>query len=240
MAKPKDKDRRAVLEQLKKEQQRAEKRRTSIIITASAVVALAIIAVPAYQLIRQEQAAAGDLETLGQPADAAGCDDDTTESAKGNNDHRPQGEQISYEQSPPAFGPHYDTTAEFSRKFYSASDRPEVEFLVHNLEHGYNVLWYDETVADDADQLAAVRAISKKFEGTEMSDKFIAAPWTAEDGDPFPDGKHVALTHWSVGEDPEGGEQVGVWQYCAAPSGEAVAQFVEDWPYSDAPEPGAM
>ena len=237
MAKPKDKDRRAVLEQLKKEQQRAEKRRTSIIITASAVVALAIIAVPAYQLIRQEQAAAGDLETLGQSAEAAGCDDVITETAEGSNDHRPQGEQISYEQSPPAYGPHYDTPAEFSRKFYSPSDRPEVEFLVHNLEHGYNILWYDETVADDADQLAAVRAISKKFEGTELADKFIAAPWTSEDGEPFPDGKHIALTHWSVGD---GEKQEGVWQYCVAPSGEAVAQFGEDYPYSDSPEPAAM
>lgn len=237
MAKPKDKDRRAVLEQLKKEQQRAEKRRTSIIIVASAVVALAIIAVPAWQLIRQEQAAAGDLETLGQPADAAGCDDVITETAEGSNDHRPQGEQISYERTPPASGPHYDRPAEFSRKFYSTSDRPDVEFLVHNLEHGYNILWYDETIAEDDDQLAAVRAISKKFEGTELSDKFIAAPWTAEDGEPLPEGKNVALTHWSVGD---GEEQVGVWQYCAAPSGEAVAQFVEDYPYSDAPEGGAM
>ena len=237
MAKPKDKDRRAVLEQLKKEQQRAEKRRTSIIITASAVVALAIIAVPAYQLIRQEQAAAGDLETLGQPADAAGCQDVTTETAEGNQDHRPQGEQLTYEQSPPAFGPHYDRPAEFSRKFYSPADRPEVEFLVHNLEHGYNILWYDQTVADDADQLAVVRAIAQKFEGNELSDKFIVAPWTEEDGEAFPDGANVALTHWSVGED---GEQIGVRQFCDAPSGEVVAQFVEDYPYSDSPEPQAM
>ena len=52
-----------------------------------------------------------------------------------------------------------------------------------------------------------------------------------------PDGKHIALTHWSVGD---GEEQVGVWQYCDAPSGEAVAQFAEDYPYSDSPEPAAM
>jgi len=237
MAKPKDKDRRAVLEQLKKEQRRAEKRRTSIIITSSAVVALAIIAVPAYQVIRQEQAAAGDLDTLGQPADGAGCDDVVTEAAEGNNDHRPQGEQLTYERTPPAYGPHYDTTAGVARRFFSVADRPEVEYLVHNLEHGYTILWYDETIAEDADQLAAVRAISTKFEGNEPSDKFIAAPWTAEDGDPFPEGKHVALTHWSVGD---GEEQVGVWQYCGAPSGEVVAQFVEDYPYSDSPEPAAM
>ena len=240
MAKPKDKDRRAVVEQLRKEQQRKEKRRTSVIIVASAVVALAIIAVPAWQLIQQEQAAAGDLETLGVTADQAGCQDVTTESAAGNADHREEGSAITYPEAPPAFGPHYNVTAGFDRKFYSAGDRPDLPYLVHNLEHGYNILWYDETVADNADQLAAVKAISSKFEGQEMTDKFIVAPWTEEDGKPFPDGTHVALTHWSVGDAEDGSEQEGVWQYCAAPSGEAVAQFVEDYPYSDAPEPGAM
>ena len=42
MAKPKDKDRRAVVEQMRREQQRSEKRRTRLIIAACAVVALAI------------------------------------------------------------------------------------------------------------------------------------------------------------------------------------------------------
>jgi hypothetical protein len=240
MAKPKDKDRRAVVEQLRKEQQRAEKRRTSLIIVASAVVALAIIAVPAWQLFQQEQAAAGDLETIGMAAGEAGCQDVTTESAAGNNDHREEGSQIAYPEAPPAFGPHYNITAPFARKFYAAGDRPDLPYLVHNLEHGYNILWYDETVADDSDQLAAVKAISKKFEGEEMDDKFIVAPWTEEDGKAFPEGTHVALTHWSIGEDPDGKEQVGVWQYCEAPSGEAVSQFVADYPYTDSPEPGAM
>jgi hypothetical protein len=165
MAKPKDKDRRAVVEQLRKEQQRAEKRRTSIIIVACAVVALAIIAVPAWQLFQQEQAAAGDLDTLGVAAGQAGCQDVVTKSAEGMNDHREEGSAIVYPDAPPAFGPHYNVTAGFARKFYSTSDRPDLPYLVHNLEHGYNIVWYDETIADDRDQLAAVRAIASKFEG---------------------------------------------------------------------------
>jgi hypothetical protein len=36
---------------------------------------------------------------------------------------------------------------------------------------------------------------------------------------------------------PEG--QLGITQYCGEPSGEAVAAFVEDYPYTDSPEPGA-
>ena len=240
MAKPKDKDRRAVVEQLRREQQRKEKRRTRAVIAACVVVAIAIIAFPAYQVFKQEKAAAGDLATIGVPADQAGCQDVVKKSAEGNNDHREIGSQIIYPDAPPAFGPHYPETAGFSRKFYSPGDRPDLEYLVHNLEHGYNILWYDETIADDADALGAVKAIASKFEGQKLTDKFIAAPWTEKDGKAFPDGAHVALTHWSLGEKPEDNKQEGVWQYCAAPSGEVVAQFVKDYPYSDSPEPGAM
>jgi hypothetical protein len=174
------------------------------------------------------------------PASAAGCQDVVTESAQGNRDHRETGTQITYQDSPPAFGPHYPQTAGFSRKFYAASNRPELEYLVHNLEHGYNSLWYDETVADDADALAAVKGIASKFEGTEPTDKFIAAPWTEEDGPPFPDGAHIALTHWSLGDSEDPDKTAGVWKYCDKPSGEVVAEFVEKYPYTDSPEPNAM
>ena len=50
-----------------------------------------------------------------------------------------------------------------------------------------------------------------------------------------------SLTHWSMGGthgNPD--EQTGIWQYCAKPSGEAVADFMDAYPYTDSPEPGAM
>jgi hypothetical protein len=235
----KDKDRRAVVEEMRKQQQRAEKRRTRVIFAACAVVALVIIGLGAYPLIKQEQVSAGDLATIGVSAGEADCQDVIKKNAQGMNDHREIGSAIAYPESPPAFGPHYPETGGFERKFYSPSERQEIPYYVHNLEHGYNVLWYDETVADNDDQLTAVRAIASKFEGREMTDKFLALPWTEEDGKPFPDGAHVALTHWYADpSDPS--KQEGVWQYCGAPSGEVVAQFVEDYPYTDSPEPNAM
>jgi hypothetical protein len=240
MAKPsKDKDRRAVVDEMRKQQQRAEKRRSRAIFGAVLVVALVIIGLGAYPLIQQNQVAAGDLDTIGVSAQAAGCQEVVKKSAEGGNDHREIGTAIPYQDAPPAFGPHYPETAGFSRKFYSTSDRQELPYYVHNLEHGYNLLWYDETVADNADQLAAVKGIAAKFEGDDLTDKFIALPWTEEDGKAFPDGAHVALTHWYA--DPDTLEdQQGIWQYCDAPSGEVVAQFVEDYPYTDSPEPNAM
>lgn len=243
MAKP-NKDRRAVLEEMRREQQRAEKKRTSMIIVGAVVVALVIIGAAAYPLIKDSrtQSALGkeDLAGLGVAADAASCTDPVAEKAEGNNDHREIGSTLDYEAAPPAAGPHYPTWAPLERKFYTPKDRPEVGYLVHNLEHGYNVLWYDETIAEDEEKLAVIKAIANKFEGESYENKFIAAPWTAEDGEPFPDGAHIALTHWSMGDtngNPEG--QQGITQYCGEPSGEVVATFVEDYPYTDSPEPGA-
>jgi hypothetical protein len=240
----KDRDRRAVVEQMRREQQSAEKKRTYTIIAGCVLVGLVIVAAGAYPLIKdaQEQSAFSgkELGEIGVALDAAGCQDVQSDAATGSADHRPESEQLSYEEAPPASGPHYPTWAPMSRKFYTAQDRPELGYLVHNLEHGYNILWYDETVAGNDKQLAEVKAMANSFSGSDFENKFIAAPWTGDDGDVFPGGTHIALTHWSMGG-TNGNEdgQRGVVQYCAAPSGEAVAQFVEDYPYTDSPEPNA-
>lgn len=241
MAKPsKDKDRRAVVEQMRRDQQRAERRRTLIVVAACVVVALAIIAVPLVKVINQDKVTSGALAQIGVADGQAGCQSVITKKADGNQDHKPMGQNIFYPDAPPAFGPHWPEPAAFARKFYTAADRPPVEQLVHNLEHGYNLLWYDDTVAKNGDDLAVVKAIAAKFEGQKLSDKFIAVPWTSKDGKPFPGGAHVALTHWSAGGDPSGKSQKGIWEYCGKPSGAAVASFVKDYPYSDSPEPQAM
>jgi hypothetical protein len=132
-----------------------------------------------------------------------------------------------------------------TRKFYTAQDRPALGTLVHNEEHGYTILWYDDTVAGDADQLSQVKAIAAKYAGTsDLRDKFKAVPWTSDDGKPFPDGRHVSFTHWSVGGTQQAAsgqaEQVGVWQYCTSVSGAALHQFMADYPFSDSPEPNGM
>jgi hypothetical protein len=112
---------------------------------------------------------------------------------------------------------------------------------VHSLEHGHTILWYDETIAKDDQAVEDLKAIAGKFpSNTDFNDKFIAAPWTSDDGKAFPDGTHVALTHWSMGGtngNPEG--QIGVWQYCRGVSGQAVEEFMKKYPYSDSPEPTA-
>jgi hypothetical protein len=240
MAKPSrpGRDRRAIVEQMRREQKQKERRRTVVVLTVCVVVAVVIVGLAVVPLLRQDKLTKGPLAELGVAADAAGCRPVVKKPATGNQEHRPVGTRIDYSSSPPAFGPHWPTPAPFSRKFYTVDDRPELEYLVHNLEHGYTLLWYDSTVAGDKDGLAVVKAIAGKFEGNRPSDKFIAVPWTAKDGEPFPKGTHLALTHWSAGGDPaDVSKQKGVWEYCAKPSGAAVHSFMSDYPYTDSPEP---
>ena len=238
----KDRDRRAVVEQMRRDQKKAERRRTIVVISACVVVALVIVGLAAIPLIKQNGLTSGDLANIGASEKAAGCSPIQTKKANGNQNHKPQGTPISYDDAPPAFGPHWPSPAPFERKFYTADDRPDVETLVHNLEHGYTLLWYDDTLAKSSEQLAVVKAIATKYEGSQkLTDKFIAAPWTSKDGKAFPGGKHVALTHWSAGGDPSDvTKQKGIWQYCGDPSGAVVQKFMKEYPYSDSPEPQAM
>ena len=238
----KDRDRRAVVEQMRRDQKKAERRRTIVVVSACVVVALVIVGLAAIPLLKQNSLTSGELAGIGASEKAAACSPIQTKKANGNQQHKPQGTPISYDDAPPAFGPHWPSPAPFERKFYTADDRPDVEFLVHNLEHGYSLLWYDDTIAKSSDQLAVVKAIAKKYEGSQkLTDKFIAVPWTSKDGKAFPAGKHVALTHWSAGGDPgDVSKQKGVWQYCGDPSGAVVQKFMKEYPYSDSPEPQAM
>lgn len=230
-------NRQIVVEEMRKQEQSASRRRTLLTMGVAAAAGVGLVAAAVVPVLRDAQDKARPTAQIGASAKAAGCQDVVTRPADGNSDHRPNGEDIEYEQSPPAFGPHYDTPVAMARKFYT-DDRPPVETLVHNLEHGFTILWYDQTVADDIAALDDVEEITRSFPATAgLDDKFIAVPWTSDDGEAFPEGTHVALTHWSLGDgDGDEESQVGVWLYCASPSGSVVKDFVHDYPFTDAPE----
>jgi len=257
--KPAKSDRRAVIDDIRKKQRGAERARGTAIIVVCVLIALAIVGLAAFKPIKDSiQTSSYDsaaLQDIGKSPSAAGCQKIVERKADGNQQHEATGTQITYTTAPPAFGPHWNeygvAPVAMSRKFYSRSDRPELEQLVHNLEHGYTILWYDDTV--DGAELNEIRAIAKKFTGTsDFRDKFIAVPWTAADeketykkGDAttsFPKGTHVALTHWSAGGNGETdtSKQKGAFEYCAGVSGQAVKTFMEKFPYTDSPEPTTM
>ncbi len=243
-------DRQAVIEQMRKKQKGADRRRNFAIIGVCLVIALGIIAAAVVPIVKDKLDArkysGKALSDIGAPASA--CQDITTKKADGNQDHVDVGTPVDYKTAPPAYGPHWNQAgvapAPFARKFYTDQDRPPLEALVHNLEHGYNILWYDQSIAGDKDQVAEIKAIADKFGDTNLRDKFIAAPWESSDenGAKFPDGEHVAITHWSAGGagSTDTSKQVGVFQYCSAVSGAALQSFIDKYPYFDSPEPNAM
>jgi len=231
-------DRQKVIDDIRRKQKSAEKRQGWVIVGIAGAIALVIVAIPSYIALKpmwEQQKYAGDpLAEIGGPASV--CGEVTTKPAEGQQDHR-EGEQLTYPEAPPAFGPHWDAPETIEVRFYTEDSRPEVETLVHNLEHGFTILWYDEEAADDGEMLGEIRAIADRLNDSDTNNRlsFKAVPWTSEDGGDFPDGQHIAFTHWSA--DEETGKSEGVWQYCSEPSGEALEQFMADYPYYDAPEP---
>jgi hypothetical protein len=218
------KDRRAKVEELKRQQAAAERRKTLLFVGVAAVVGLGLIAaavVPAV-LNARSNPANQDPADIGEPLAKASCDPVVDDEATGAADHVQPGTSVEYATTPPSSGKHYDVPLPFSRKFYGPDDAPPVENLVHNLEHGYVVVWYDDTL--QGVQLEALEDISKRI--PEDRPKLVVAPWDASRG-PLPDDKHVAMSAW------------GHRQLCEAPSGEAVDEVSEQFPPSVAPEPNA-
>lgn len=241
---PKNLERRAMVEKMRKEQARKEKQRSYLILGVCVVVVAGLLAaalIPYLKDRAKEQELAGtSVSKIGATAEAAQCDDIITRRTDHKQTHVPDPTPITYADAPPAFGAHRPQAAPFERNYYTSADRPEVAELVHNLEHGYVIAWYDDTLAQDKDQLDQLKAIADKFK--DANTRFIVAPWTGDDGKAFPEGKHLALTRWSAdAKDPsDQSKQRGNWQYCGSTSGAVISDFVAKWPNAESPEPGIM
>jgi len=185
-------------------------------------------------LTGNDEQGAGDDE----PAAFTGCDAVVTTPTSLNRDHVLDDRDLRYPTGPPSFGPHLTSPAPFGRPFYTAADRPRIGNLVHSLEHGFTVAWYDDQAADDASAMAELEELARDYEAA--SQLFIAAPWHSADGGAFPDDRHYALTRWSAdAEDPSNQlKQRGNWMYCGTLDADAIDDFVERWPNEESPEPG--
>jgi hypothetical protein len=247
-----NRDRRELVEQMRKQAKAAERRRTTAVVSICVVVALIIVGIAGYSVYQNKQhsdALNGTaLADLGTAAASAGCEPVKQKAADGAGQHTTA--KVLYATVPPSYGPHNPTPDSSGLHFFTAADRPPVEVLVHNLEHGWTIVWYDDTAAKDSTEMQALRDTAAKFDqhGNDPRYNMIIAPWTKNDGDgqPIPDGKHVAFTHWSVHQPtynpafyqtPEASAHSwGESQYCSTFSGAALASFMKKFPYDDAPE----
>nr|WP_188780752.1 DUF3105 domain-containing protein [Marmoricola endophyticus] len=238
--KQKQEERRARAEAARAAQQaaaRKERMRAIAVFGAAAVVVIGLILAALVPFLKDRSAdkklADADLASLGVSENAAGCRAPVTKDATGSGQHENPGTPITYPDHPPAFGKHWGNFLYGSeiRTFYSRQDRPELERMVHSLEHGHTIVWYDDSItAGDADYEALEQITSKLG----LDSYVMAAPYDKADGGAFPDGAHVAITHWTGPAD-----QKGVWQYCDKVSGSVIKSFVTEHPKESAPEPGA-
>jgi hypothetical protein len=236
--------RKARVAEVKKAQQSRERRTVLIIVAACSVLVLLLGAVITYGILDARKNQPDNLIVgLGTPAASASCDAVTTDAASGNADHvgpgtnRADVSKVQYSTVPPTSGSHFVQPVLDGRQYYSSADTPAVETLVHNLEHGYTVLWYlPSEEAARSGQLQELATLGNKLAPSQA--KFIVAPWNEAYG-AFPSGKKYALSHWSATTDASGkvSAQAGHRQLCGDLSGEAVKSFVTQFPRTDSPEP---
>ena len=239
-----DKERKAKVAELQRQAKATERRRTLTIVGAAGVVVALMAGAVTYAIVTDDKRVpSGSLASLGVAASEASCDPETTDKAVGGGEHvganttKPNETRVKYTTVPPSTGAHYGAGEYPNRQFYTAEDSPRVESLVHNLEHGYTVLWYDKAATDK--QLATLKAVAKQANQTTAArDKFIVSAWDTAYGT-FPPGKPFALSHWSA-EPGDLTKQAGNRQLCGDVSGAVVNDFITKHPLTSAPEPGAQ
>jgi hypothetical protein len=229
-------DKLASLEAARKKEQRS---RTIKLLVICLVLAIGLLAYPVYLFVDDYRARNASIEHLGSSIAAAGCDPIAEHEATGNQDHVAEGTKVDYAQTPPDSGKHYPSPAPFTKHFYAEADRPPVETLVHNLEHGYTVVWYRADAPGK--QIKNLQRIAKTFgsDDYDPADKFITAPWSDADGAGFPAGKNVVITRWTADPNDPGNPtaQQGVRQACTEVSGAAIKDFMTKYPVANSPEP---
>ena len=246
MARETTRDRRERVAEMQAAQKRAERRRLFVVIGACVAVVAIIGAAVAWAIIGEQNKKNEALANINGDIAAASCDAVTTDPASGSSDHvgpgTPQADvtRIQYATVPPSSGKHFVTPAVDSRRVYTVADAPRIETLVHNLEHGYTILWYDRSV--EKEQAAAFQALATKVNAMkESANKFLISPWDPSYG-AFPAGKKYALSHWAADVNQGTGSianQKGHRQLCGGLNTTVVEDFVKNHPWSSAPEPGA-
>jgi Protein of unknown function (DUF3105) len=237
---PSGSSRRDKLASLEASRRAEQRRRTISLLVICVVLAAALLAYPVYLFASDYIARNANLEDLGSSVEQAGCDPIAENPATGNQEHVAEGTKVTYDRFPPDSGQHYPSPAPLTKRFYTTEDRPPVEELVHNLEHGYTVVWYRSDLSGK--QVSELEKIAKTFGNDDQNpaNKFIAAPWDdGSDGGAMPAGKNVVLTRWYA--DPnnpsDASSQKGVRQSCVAVSGAVIKDFMAKYPYTSSPEP---
>jgi hypothetical protein len=138
------------LEEIRRRQRKAQVRKTAMI----AVIALALVAAVGG-IIVAKAAANRNKANLAKIAKSGGCEAIKTFSNEGANHVTPPA-TVKYKTNPPTSGDHYGNTANTG----ILSPAPPDENLVHNMEHGHVIFWYNPDL--DPTIITALQNIVKK------------------------------------------------------------------------------
>lgn len=188
-----EKQRRREAEERKRLEQKRAARKRNLITMAVLVLVLAGVGM----LIFREQQKRN--QPIGAAAAEAGCSEVQTPELQ-DADHIAEGSSHApYSSDPPTSGPHYEQPADPS--FYPPDGGVAAEQLVHNLEHGFIVIWYRPDASEQTlDDLRDI--VDQQPTAT------IANPYGG-----IPDGANYVLTAW------------GAMQSCEKVSQEVIDNF---------------
>jgi hypothetical protein len=186
----KEKQQRRLAAEQKRLRARREHRRSNLITIGIAL----IVGILVVALVLRDRVETGG--PVGVSAAEAGCNEIQEHEPEGRQ-HVQEGVQVPYQTDPPTSGPHY---AEWADPGFYEQPIP-AEMLVHNLEHGQLVIWYDPDAPSDA-----IDDIREFADGNQPA--MLAAPWPTIEN-PF----SFTITGWAAS------------QSCEQFSEEALAEF---------------
>ncbi|CAN5577352.1 hypothetical protein BH20ACT21_BH20ACT21_21140 [soil metagenome] len=181
-----EKQRKRLAEQARKAQQSQASRRSNLV--TAGIAAVVVVAVVALVLSDRPSTPSVSIPD-GVAASAAGCND-VEQFAEQSRDHIDVGaEHDPYNSTPPTSGPHYGTPADPG--FYPNPLEPEQ--LVHNLEHGQLVIWYDPQASASAVEgiQALVEDANSRAQRAGFVEPLLAAPFEGLDS-----GFDYSLSGW--------------------------------------------
>ena len=221
-----------------------------MIITACGLVALIIIGVAVYSIwnrTRRPTRSRPSLTDIGASAKAAGCTEVEEQDATGAGEHTT--DKVTYDTTPPSFGAHNPTPDSGGKHIYT-DDRPDAEVLVHNLEHGWTIVWYDQSVADDPEQMktleATARSSTPRAAIRRRTSSSRRGPRTTKAVERSPTAS-TSRSRTGRSTSPRSmlrssrrlratSRPSASSQYCSDFSGAALDDFMKKYPYDDAPE----
>ena len=196
------KQQRRLAEERKKNEAKREQRKKNLV---TLLIAFIVVAAVAALVISDRREASGPV---GAAAADANCGEKEEIEAP-SNDHVEEGTPVQYETNPPSAGPHAGSPGPTG--FFDTPQ--EAEHLVHNMEHGQIVLWFDpaapQQVKDD------LQAVVEKQPATT-----VATPYEGLEEYNF------YMTAWNKAPDaPEESAGTGYLQGCELVSEEVINDF---------------